>query len=160
MLFAGLGVYAWHWEFNDSAFVLIGWAADFVGASDALARTFVVVLVVATGLWLAWRGRGDQDWITVCRSTIGATLILAPTVDPWYVSWILPFVCIVPSVSWIVLTGTASLSYLYSWFGHDVWWIRVLEYVPFYGLLIWECARPGSARYRIGITLRPEEGDR
>jgi hypothetical protein len=82
---------------------------------------------------------------------IGTFLILAPTVHPWYLTWIVPFLCFNNSWAWIVLTGTVVFYYfmnhnLFStlieynneWVWQEVHWLKLPEYIPFYFLLIYE----------------------
>jgi hypothetical protein len=81
---------------------------------------------------------------------IGAFLILAPTLHPWYLTWIIPFLCFNKNRAWLVLTGTVICYYfmnheLFSqmiwyndeWVWKEVHWLKLPEYLPFYGLLIY-----------------------
>ena len=81
---------------------------------------------------------------------IGAFLILAPTLHPWYLTWIIPFLCFNKNRAWILLTGTVICYYfmnheLFSkmiWYNDEwVWkeehWLKLPEYLPFYILLIY-----------------------
>ncbi|MGR3218407.1 MAG: hypothetical protein ACUZ8H_01135 [Candidatus Anammoxibacter sp.] len=82
---------------------------------------------------------------------IGAFLMLAPTVHPWYLTWIIPFLCFHQSRAWLVLTGTVVFYYfmnhdLFStliwhnneWVWKEVHWLKLPEYLPFYFLLIYD----------------------
>ncbi|MGR3319283.1 MAG: glycosyltransferase 87 family protein [Candidatus Anammoxibacter sp.] len=82
---------------------------------------------------------------------IGAFLMLTPTVHPWYLTWIVPFLCFHQSRAWLVLTGTVVFYYfmnhaLFStliehnneWVWKEVHWLKLLEYLPFYSLLIYD----------------------
>ncbi len=81
---------------------------------------------------------------------IGAFLILAPTLHPWYLTWIIPFLCFNKNRAWLVLTGTVICYYfmnheLFSqmiwynneWVWKEVHWLKLPEYLPFYILLIY-----------------------
>lgn len=83
--------------------------------------------------------------------TVGAFLMLAPTVHPWYLTWIVPFLCFYHSKAWLVLTGTIVFYYLMNnalfsslieynneWVWEEVHWLKLPEYIPFYSLLIYE----------------------
>ena len=72
----------------------------------------------------------------------GSFLLLNPTVQPWYLCWLLPFLVVVPNRACILLTGLVGLSY---WIFVDysktgVWqesnWVRWVEYLPFYLVLV------------------------
>lgn len=92
-----------------------------------------------------------NDSILKCAFlSIGAFLILAPTLHPWYLTWIVPFLCFNKNRAWLVLTGTIVCYYfmnheLFSkmiWYKNEsVWkevhWLKLPEYLPFYGLLIY-----------------------
>ncbi|MHA2347600.1 MAG: hypothetical protein ACXACP_12845, partial [Candidatus Hodarchaeales archaeon] len=78
---------------------------------------------------------------------LGALIILQPTFHPWYLLWLFPFILMDTERikwSWILLTGLVILSYnvyiLYDTVG--IWKesviIRLIEYLPFYGLFIYE----------------------
>jgi len=72
----------------------------------------------------------------------GALLLLSPTLHPWYLLWILPWLCLFPSRPWILLSGLVALSYVnFGTGGRDAEpcpWIRWPEYLPFYLLLAGE----------------------
>jgi hypothetical protein len=81
---------------------------------------------------------------------IGTFLILTPTLHPWYLTWIIPFLCFNKSRAWLILTGTVVCYYfmnheLFSkmiwhnneWVWKEVHWLKLPEYLPFYGLLIY-----------------------
>ena len=54
---------------------------------------------------------------------IGAWLVLTPTLHPWYVCWMLPFVALFPSAPWIWLAFAAPLLYwpLGRWQSEGIW---------------------------------------
>ncbi len=69
--------------------------------------------------------------------------LLSPVQNPWYLCWVLPFLCIFPWRSWILLTGLVGLYYLEFYFDYQdmrqyISWIPWFEYLPFYLLLGWE----------------------
>jgi len=71
-------------------------------------------------------------------------LLLTPTLHPWYLIWIIPFLVFIPNWSWIVFTILIQASYfvvkdyvfLSEW--KESIWILLIQYIPFYALLIWE----------------------
>jgi len=82
--------------------------------------------------------------------TIGTFLILAPTLHPWYLTWIVPFLCFNKNRAWLVLTGTVicyhfmnhelfskMIWYNNEWVWKEVQWLKLPEYLPFYTLLIY-----------------------
>jgi len=71
-------------------------------------------------------------------------LLLTPTLHPWYLIWIIPFLVFIPNWSWIAFTLLIQASYfvLKDYALISVWkesvWILVAQYIPLYALLIWE----------------------
>jgi hypothetical protein len=74
----------------------------------------------------------------------GGFLLLMPTLHPWYIIWIIPFLVFTPNWSWLLFTFLIQASYfvLKDYALSSIWkesvWILLFEYVPFYTLLIWE----------------------
>ena len=74
----------------------------------------------------------------------GTFLLLTPTLHPWYLLWIIPFLIFLPRWSWLIFTFLIQLSYqvIHNSQLTGIWqeqtWILLLEYTPFYGILIWE----------------------
>ena len=72
---------------------------------------------------------------------LSVTLLVVPTLFPWYLLWVLPFMCLLgrrPSAAFVLLTGLVALLYVYYLHDRTFWWTPVLEYVPFYLVLGWE----------------------
>jgi hypothetical protein len=71
-------------------------------------------------------------------------LLLTPTLHPWYLIWIIPFLIFIPNWSWIGLTLLIQISYfvlkdfalISEW--KESLWVLLAQYVPFYLVLIWE----------------------
>lgn len=137
--------------FNGSLFPLLRGALRWVmdGATALLtAKVLVFVGFVVLSSVLAhrsWRDEADvrQVWRYALWLT-GGFLLLSPTVHPWYLTWVLPFLCVTPYAGWIVLTGTSILArFVYVGFeATGVWqqpvWTAWAEYLPAYALLAFE----------------------
>jgi alpha-1,6-mannosyltransferase len=180
-LFGGLRAYAERWRHNDSLFALILAALEFLDPTEVLkggvgwlhevfsyprwmlpmytyaypaylARIVVFGLVAALALVLA---RKKADPIRGTFMILGWSLLLSPTVHPWYLLWIAPFLVMRPNPAWILLTGLIPLSYLDTAPVAEgiprLLWIRLVEYVPFFVLLLAGAAI--SYRRRDPITL-------
>ena len=82
--------------------------------------------------------------LTAAFMITGTFLLLTPTLHPWYLLWIIPFLIFLPGWSWLIFTFLIQLSYqvIYNFQLTGIWqeqtWILLLEYTPFYGILIWE----------------------
>lgn len=137
-LFDGLVTYAGYWEFNDSGFALLnGLLRLFTDSPELIAKVLVITGLTSLGLYLSHdAARDNRSRMKAFFFVIGGLLIFSPTVDTWYITWIVPFLCFYPSRSWLILCGTAVIAYCYFWQGRDFWWIRTIEYLPFYISLI------------------------
>lgn len=143
-------------RFNDSLGYLLHRSlglivADPETASRAMAGVAMVVVSFSLG-YLLWR-RG-ADWRGLLRGTyllLGLFLLLNAVVEPWYLAWIVPFLCfflasgpkglprLQPALGWLLLSGLVvltDLTYLPE-VGATLWvWVRVVEYGPLYLLLL------------------------
>ncbi|KAB2877858.1 DUF2029 domain-containing protein [bacterium] len=159
----GLSEYAANWEFNSSWYSLVyHYIQDFFGI-PASAETFMgfetnnkartvtkFILVCAgcsifAGLFIHHIRKSYEEqkenilWTSFFL--IAAMTLLSPTLHPWYVIWVIPFLCFFPNPAWILFTGLVFLSYsiLKEYHLTGVWHedlnIRLWEYVPFYVLL-------------------------
>jgi hypothetical protein len=153
-LFAGTVIYTKWWEMNDSLFALLQLAfggRPFQGETVPQARAMVLLLWGAAAVWAlhdAYRERAGlppilgQNRQGMARAfwrmavLLAVALALTPTMDPWYLCWLVPFLCLFPWRPWLLLTATVSLSYLYYLRDQDIFWLRPLEYVPVYGWLL------------------------
>jgi alpha-1,6-mannosyltransferase len=157
---AGARDYAERWEFNALGFACVRGAltaldtghtlVPLLGAFDAGDRLYRLVwpeplarLVVLAALagWIGWvASRRIVDPLREALLVLGALLLLAPTVHPWYALWILPFAAANLSAPWLVFAALVPLAYTGR--GGDVsWLVRAVEYGPVLALL-------GMARVR------------
>lgn len=143
-LFAGLRAYLLKWRFNDSLFSLFYHLLK----DPALAQDETAVqhakLVCASLLALAvfWSLRRYADPYQATFSILGAYLLLTPTLHPWYLMWVLPFLALFPSPAWLLFSGLVFLAYevLGTYSKTGVWeeqpWVLWAEYLPLYLLLV------------------------
>jgi hypothetical protein len=86
-----------------------------------------------------------------------AYLALLPTsFHPWYLVWLLPFLCLYPTWGWLYLSGAVSLSSLEYVEGAQALLpgVRVLEFLPCYALLLIQAVwcRSTTEIGTVGIT--------
>jgi len=85
--------------------------------------------------------RFHNDPVPGCFFALGALLVLSPTVHFWYLTWVIPFLVLQPSFSWILLCLTISGYFITNGVLHHTgrWhlpaWARAFEWLPF-GLLL------------------------
>ena len=169
-----LPAYAERWRFNDSIFTLVLELVERLrldtlarkallaaGGLDPSARpgdslwlrlteplSLAKMLVGALFLAYAVRilRRGWDDPIRESFALLAGALILSPTLHPWYLLWILPFVALVPRLSWIWLSGAVLLFSYPDLITRGpseapLRWLAWVEYVPFFVILGVESAR-------------------
>ena len=88
--------------------------------------------------------RGDLEALgRGCLAVIAALFFLAPTGNPWYFTWVLPFLIFWPARALVAFSGLVMLYYLDFYFTYQgspgsMQWIRAIEYGVFYLFLGWE----------------------
>ena len=130
-----LAIGSGHWRNNDSLF---GIAAAIMG-SLSRASFIYMAAVAATSAIVAVR---RVPLVRAAFLLLAVILMGAANCFPWYLTWILPLLAIFPDRAWLLLTATSVLSYqvLIGYQALGVWqdsgFLRVLEYLPFYALLM------------------------
>jgi alpha-1,6-mannosyltransferase len=147
-------------DFNVGLRALVTWGVGLSGEGPR--RLAIILLLVGVGAALAWIGRAHAGgrytpW-QAAGLAIAVWLVLGPfSVHPWYVLWMVPFLCLKPSPAWLYFSGAVVLSYTEYLMpsARLPWWAWLGEYGPLYALLAagaWRMAmRPGAAP----LTARP-----
>ena len=114
------------------------------GLTGDLARVVAMALLFSlmAGI-LAWIGRtngGNAAGMTRAGAlAVGTYLLLVPTsMHPWYVLWIVPFLCFRLWPAWLYFTGAVTLSYM-SYVVEPApipWWAWLAEWGPLGALLL------------------------
>jgi alpha-1,6-mannosyltransferase len=104
-----------------------------------------VLLGIALMIWRRFPVRDAQDVLHGGFWIMTADLCLSTTVHPWYLSWAALALPFFPYAFIFYWTGAVFLSYTaYAYHPvHEPWWVLALEYVPMYGLMVWEIRRGG-----------------
>jgi hypothetical protein len=158
--FQGLQTYAVQWQRNDSVFALLLYfyrgilglraTGAYVIADDLgglCAKLTAGAILFGAMLGLARRGNGDAlQPVRASFVMIALAFILSPVQNPWYLCWVVPFLCFFPVRAWIFLTGLIGLYYLEFYFDYQearqyIPWVVWVEYTPFYALLGWNLWR-------------------
>jgi len=132
--FRGLQAFGLYWRANDSLFHILFEVTGSLDTAKLIAGGLYAALV---GFILARR----IPPLRGCYLAIGALLLLSTTVHPWYLIWIVPYLCFFPNPAWLLLTATIILSYHAAfltpvgepWVEQLVF--KVLEYGPFFLVL-------------------------
>lgn len=114
-----------------------------------IASVVIGVVWVACLLWWAKR---EHDLLRYCFGGLILSVMLAPTLHPWYLLWLLPFFCFWRIPALLVLSGTVVFTYTV-WPGYlsgGAWtmptWARMAQYGPVVVLALWELRRLRPAR--------------
>lgn len=152
-LWEGMRVFAGRWQVNSGLFALIrsGWEIFLPGQEAAWASRWTAALGVAAAagvVTLEWmRDTTDVNRLLAAMLALLAALFLfSPAGNPWYFTWALPFLSVVPVVSLIWLSGIVGLYYLDFYFAYQgipalFGWVRLAEYGSFFGIAVWEWSR-------------------
>ena len=105
--FSGFVTFGREWKFNAGLFRIIEFV---VGTPTA---KFIVTAVILGLMALLARNRFDSPRRAAQAVLIllFASLALSPIVNPWYVTWIVPFLCLTISPAMLALTALVNVSY-------------------------------------------------
>ncbi|MBI3014936.1 MAG: hypothetical protein HYY65_07760 [Candidatus Tectomicrobia bacterium] len=96
--------------------------------------------------------KSPADVVPKLYLTLSAYFFLIyPALHPWYLSWLIPFLCLIPSRAWLYLSLALPLSYL-KYLAPDgtmPTWVTWVEFAPLYALLAAEYARVKPVNQRI-----------
>jgi len=134
------------YAFNGSVHGLVWGVSGDMKTATGICK-FLLILLLAAGYAYFhpdMNKRFQKNPVPGIFFTIGAILLLSPTLHFWYLTWIIPFLTLRPSKSWMLLCLTISFYFLTIGIYHHtgVWrmplWAQVLEWAPFYMLLCLE----------------------
>jgi hypothetical protein len=141
VLFAGVRRFFEWADAAPAAKSAIAWAQARWGTSDTavwdtmyrmvwpqeLARVAVAAAAVCWAV--AQSFRRDLDAVHEARLALGGAILLAPTLHPWYVLWVLPLAAAQAAGGWLVFAALVPLQYV-AGSGDVPWAIRLLILVP------------------------------
>lgn len=158
-----LGDYATRWEFNSLLYPAVSAAIESSHLPERAKAAFIrwkesreqrpwmqrvfpyfyaaffarVALALLLTLGLVGIAARVRETEAAVFASLGAFLLVSPTLHPWYLLWVLPFAAKRREPAFLYLSCAAPLSYglLYPLRGMTPIGIRVLEYVPFTLLL-------------------------
>jgi len=168
--FQGFLEYSKEWRFNGGVFMWVEWIFEatigmmvlenefaiwvFQGdqfiRADTMARYTLFILIslvtLSCAIWVV-RKRTLLDLSRAIFVVLGTLLICSPVIDPWYLTWIVPLLCLHPSRAWLLFTGLVYLSYTYYYSYEFPFWMKPVEFGVFFGVLITEWV---FASWRLG----------
>jgi hypothetical protein len=141
---SGLLTYANDWNFNSSIFGVVNEFISIPFVSKLILAVIFLFLLVFYSQKAFQEEKLPHNYTII---VLGTLILFQPTFHPWYLLWLFPFLLLDRESiiwSWILLSGTIILSYSVhvSYDIVDFWkeplFFRLLEYLPFYALLIYE----------------------
>jgi len=139
-LFQSLGTFANNFHYNDSIAMLL---RLFFGDRHLLATAFFLMIC------LIWVYLYVHDQLRSVYLALGCLLIFLPTLHPWYLVLIAPFLVFFPSRAWLYLQAAVVFTFpaiaieTKTGIFQEISWLKFFEYIPFYGFLIWGLLRDG-----------------
>ena len=139
-LLDSLGRFAQNFHYNDSLAVL---SRLLFGDRHLLAGTCILIVCLALVYLLV------HDRLRSVYLALGCLLLFLPTLHPWYLVLIAPFLVFFPSLAWLYLSAAVVFTFpviaVESQTGifQEIFWLKLFEYIPFYGFLIWGLFRDG-----------------
>ena len=117
---AGVLTYAHRWEHGSIAFPAIlalyerldlaPLLKGAIASPQELARLTVGLLALGWAVAQSFRARIDAAH--EARLALGGALLLAPTLHPWYLLWVLPLAAAAPAGGWLLAAALIPLQYL------------------------------------------------
>lgn len=140
LMFSSFGEFGVNMHYNDGLMELLRIAFW----DGALAAAVTVFMFALTWIWLT-----EDDPLRGMYLAFGCLLVLLPTLHPWYLLLIAPFMCFFPSRAWLYLQ--AAMLFTFPVLGHEfktnvfkeVISLKFMEYIIFYSILIWGLFRGG-----------------
>jgi rSAM/selenodomain-associated transferase 2 len=134
-LFGSFAEFGTNMHYNDGLMEILRLAIG--GAAPAVAGAIFIFALVWT--WLT-----EDDSLRGIYLAFAWLLVLLPTLHPWYLMLIAPFMSFFPSRAWLYLQ--AGMLFTFPVMGHEyrtgvfqeVLWIKTLEYYPFVAVMGWE----------------------
>ncbi len=151
-LFTGLLHFSKYWEYNSFFYKAL---KGVFGNREIPKLILGIVFLI---LYLKkWKDVFMDDRLFIKSSffVLGCVLLFSPVLHPWYVILIIPFLVISPSRGWILFSGLVVLSYIIrmDYYRLGIWeesiYVIMAEYIPFYGLLIYDFIRQKKLRIRV-----------
>lgn len=171
-LFEGLQRFAGEWQVNAGVFSLIrSWflrvepfAIHAEWLSRATAAALFLILLFRIVKWLKSQAASEALFKS-CLVVVAGLFFLAPTGNPWYFTWIFPFLIFFPSRALLLFSGLVFLYYFdfyfpYQGMSQNFKFVTWVEYGIFYLFLGWELwikkqALPSLSRWSTKKVLLP-----
>ncbi len=139
-IFQSLGEFGTQFHYNDSMTVLIRYLPG---------GSYLFVSICLLGIGLVWVYLFVNDELRSVYLALGCLLVFLPTLQPWYLVLIAPFLVFFPSRAWLFLQAAVAFTFPVSAVEfstgvfREISGFKLFEYVPFYGLLLYGLFKGG-----------------
>ena len=139
-IFQSLGAFGAQFHYNDSMALLLRYL---LGVHN------VFVSICLLGICLVWVYLFVHDQLRSVYLALGCLLVFLPTLHPWYLVLIPPFLVFFPSRAWLYLQAAVVFTFPISAVEfntgafREIIWLKLFEYIPFYGLLLYGLFKGG-----------------
>jgi hypothetical protein len=113
------------------------------GAAFLVARGVTLAYYALVFVWLlqrCWRATAPTVWAESVFLALAWFWLLSPTLNPWYWTWVLPFLALARSRVWLAMSGCVLLYYLRFWLIYQFPQTPVLDTpyagAPFFDLVV------------------------
>ena len=134
-VFRSLFIFGSRMHYNDGLAEIL----RFLFGTLALPVLCLILLSLLAGIYLF-----VHDILRSVYLALGVLLLCLPTLHPWYLLLMAPLMVVYPSRAWLylMLATIATLPVLATEYHTGVFlenkWLKLIEYLPFYGLLIYD----------------------
>ena len=132
-IFASLKTFGTSMHYNDSVTVVLRFL---LGDRASVPAAMIILAGMCLGIYLLVPDRLKSIYLA-----IGCMLLLLPTLHPWYLILIAPFLVFFPSAAWLYLQAAVCFTFpvlgveAVSGIFQEIHWLKVFEYLPFFALL-------------------------
>jgi len=140
-VFQSLQAFGFSMHYNDA---VTGIFRFFFDESTTVLVAMIILFACLSWLFLFVHSRLRSTYLAVA-----CLLLCLPTLHPWYLAIISPFLVFYPSTAWIYLQAAVALTFpvlgreLQTGVFQEIHWLKFFEYMPFFGLLLYGLFRDG-----------------
>jgi hypothetical protein len=137
-LFGSLGAYLTDWQYNGSIFLLF---KQFLPITTA--RILCLIIFLLGSIVILFHSKLRSRVMLQMFSIFGLFVIVSPMIFNWYMVWLIPFIIYYRNLPFLILSGTAMVSYhvLIGYYDNGEWSeyviLKIWNYLPFYLILLY-----------------------
>lgn len=117
-------------------------------ATNQISQTIAkLAAALVVGFALIFCLAAVRDPIVAALIILFVLYVVAPTVHPWYVAWLVPLAALRPHATSLVFSAVVLVSYA-AWISYDAggawliaWWVVAIEYGIVFAVMLWEVGR-------------------